>query len=186
MLPVTGKARSLCQRHRWAFRWISNVTARGADVAFAMPGIPGNPEFKGKLATDAKTITGDFTQGGQTLAFRLERKAAKPKQTAETPAKGVPGQGLAGAWQGSLKVSLTELRLVLKVSKSGEGKLTGTMDSIDQGARDIPIDTIDYKEDTVHLELKKIGGTYDGKISEKGTGKNRGLEEKGEGLCGGF
>ncbi|PYJ86907.1 MAG: hypothetical protein DME22_03525 [Verrucomicrobia bacterium] len=148
---------------------LNNVTARGADVAFAMPGIPGNPEFKGKLATDAKTITGDFTQGGQTLAFRLERKAAKPKQTAETPAKGVPGQGLAGAWQGSLKVSLTELRLVLKVSKSGEGKLTGTMDSIDQGARDIPIDKIDYKEDTVHLELKKIGGTYDGKMSENGS-----------------
>ena len=55
------------------------------------------------------------------------------------------------------------------MSKSGEGKLTGTMDSIDQGARDIPIDKIDYKEDTVHLELKKIGGTYDGKMSENGS-----------------
>ncbi len=108
---------------------LTNITVRGADVTFAMPGIPGNPEFKGKLATDEKTITGDFTQGGQTLPFKLERKSAKPKQTAETPAKGAPGKGLAGVWQGSLKVSVVELRLVLKITKSGDGRLTGTMDT---------------------------------------------------------
>jgi pimeloyl-ACP methyl ester carboxylesterase len=148
---------------------LTNIAVRGTGVVFVMSGIPGDPQFKGTLAADAKTISGDFTQGGQTFPFKLERKAVQPKHAGETPAKGVPGKGLAGVWQGSLKVSVIELRLVIKISKSGDGKLAGTLDSVDQGAKDMPIDSIDYKDNAVHLELKKIGGTYDGKMSEDGS-----------------
>lgn len=60
------------------------VTVSGANVKMTMPGIPGDPRFTGRLAADAKTIRGEFSQGGQTFAFMLERKpgASSTRQSA--------------------------------------------------------------------------------------------------------
>ncbi len=93
---------------------LGSVAVDGANVRFAMPGIPGDPGFAGRLAADGKSLSGDFTQGGQTFPFKLERKPRPAATTGETPSRGVPGQGLVGYWQGSLKPApVIELRLVL-------------------------------------------------------------------------
>ena len=47
-------------------------------------------------------LAGDFRQNGQTFPFALELGAAK-ERAGETPSHGVPGVGLAGHWQGSLR-----------------------------------------------------------------------------------
>jgi pimeloyl-ACP methyl ester carboxylesterase len=148
---------------------LTNVTVRGNEVGFAMPGIPGEPTFTGQLAADKQTLAGDFTQGGQTFKFKLERKAVRPPQGAETPARGIPGQGLAGIWQGSLRVSVAELRLLLKLTNAPNAKLAGAIDSLDQGARDIPIDSVEFATNRVQLELKRIGGGFDGSLSADGS-----------------
>jgi len=49
--------------------------------------------------------------------MRKERTTNK----GDTPAKGVPGAGPEGTWQGSLRLSVAELRLVLKVVNSADG-----------------------------------------------------------------
>ena len=56
---------------------LNPVKVGGSTVTFAMPGLPGAPQFSGKLSDDAKTISGDFTQGGHTLPLKLERGATK-------------------------------------------------------------------------------------------------------------
>ncbi|MBW6454519.1 MAG: alpha/beta fold hydrolase [Trueperaceae bacterium] len=43
----------------------------GSDIAFVMPGIPGDPAFAGVV--DGDRIEGTFTQSGQALPFLLER-----------------------------------------------------------------------------------------------------------------
>ena len=55
---------------------LSEVQVEGAEVTFAMAGVPGEPTFKGTLSEDGLTITGSFTQGGQALEFRLTRNPA--------------------------------------------------------------------------------------------------------------
>ncbi|MFU8889328.1 MAG: alpha/beta hydrolase family protein [Trueperaceae bacterium] len=45
----------------------------GSDIAFAMPGVPGDPAFAGVVEGDR--IEGTFTQSGQALPFLLERDA---------------------------------------------------------------------------------------------------------------
>lgn len=147
---------------------LGDVRVNGGDVAFAMPGIPGEPVFKGKLSTDAKTLSGDFTQSGQTHPFKLERKP-KALAAGETPARGMPGTGLAGVWQGSLKAGFVELRVVLKVTNAAPGQLGGAMDSLDQGARDIPLTAATEKDKAVHLEAKSIRAVYDGTLSTDGS-----------------
>ena len=55
---------------------LGSLAVNGADVSFKISGVPGEPAFKGKLDADGNKIAGDFTQGGNTLKFTLERKAS--------------------------------------------------------------------------------------------------------------
>ena len=149
---------------------LSNISVQGTDVSFEMQGVPGNPAFKGKLSEDGKSISGSFTQGGGTFPFKLEKKgearAAEPKKGDPTPAKGLPGEGLDGIWQGTLVVGPTELRLVLKITKATDGTFSGKMDSLDQEASDLPVSSITLKETRVEFEMRTIQGSYDGKLNQ--------------------
>jgi len=73
---------------------------------------------------------------------------------------------IEGIWQGKLKVPGTELRIVFKISKNPDGTLTATLDSPDQGATDIPVEEVFFKDNTLRLEIKSAGGVFEGKISE--------------------
>lgn len=149
---------------------LGEVTVTDAAVSFVMPGIPGDPKFAGELAGDARTISGDFTQGGQKFPFKLERRATATNVAGETPSKGVPGQGLAGDWQASLKPSpVVELRLVLEITNTPAGQPTGVIVSVDQGGTRIPVTALQEKDGVVRLETSSVGGTFDGKLSADGS-----------------
>ena len=66
---------------------LAKITIDGDSVAFAMPGVPGDPKFDGKLAEDAQSIAGDFTQSGQKFPFTLAR-AGNLLATAEESLEG--------------------------------------------------------------------------------------------------
>jgi len=74
--------------------------------------------------------------------------------------------GIEGIWEGKLKVPGTELRIVFKISKNSDGTLTATLDSPDQGATDIPMEEVIFKDNTLRLEVKSVGGVFEGKVSE--------------------
>lgn len=90
---------------------------------------------------------------------------AQPLAPATTQSPGAKAGSLEGEWQGTLDAGGTKLRLLLKLTKSAEGKLTGTLDSLDQDAKGIPISSIEQSGDEVKLELAAIGGSYAGKMS---------------------
>lgn len=56
---------------------LADVAVAGSDISFRMPGIPGDPAFKGRLGMDGG-LRGTFTQGGQSFPFELRRGAAAP------------------------------------------------------------------------------------------------------------
>jgi pimeloyl-ACP methyl ester carboxylesterase len=72
---------------------------------------------------------------------------------------------LEGTWQGSLTVGPTKLRLAFHIAKKADGSYTGTMDSIDQSAKGIPIPSLTYGDGKLKIEMKNIGGGYEGKMS---------------------
>ncbi|MBU1291158.1 alpha/beta hydrolase, partial [bacterium] len=74
--------------------------------------------------------------------------------------------GIEGIWEGKLKVPGTELRIVFKISKNPDGTLTATLDSPDQGVTGIPVEEVIFKDNTLRLEVKSVGGIYEGKVSE--------------------
>ncbi len=72
-------------------------------------------------------------------------------------------QNVVGQWNGILKIQGVELRLVFHIQKSGE-IYSATLDSPDQGAKGIPVSQVSVKNDSLKIEIKAIGGKYEGEI----------------------
>ncbi|MFY9556055.1 MAG: alpha/beta fold hydrolase [Blastocatellia bacterium] len=78
-------------------------------------------------------------------------------------------QRIQGSWQGTINSPAGKLRLVLKVSKATDGNLKATLDSPDQGATDLPVDSISFKDSYLRFEMKMIQATFDGGLSRDGS-----------------
>ena len=52
---------------------LGGISVTGSRVSFRMEGIPGTPTFTGTLSEDGQTISGSFSQAGQTFPFSLTR-----------------------------------------------------------------------------------------------------------------
>ncbi|MHB8579326.1 MAG: alpha/beta hydrolase family protein [Ignavibacteriaceae bacterium] len=74
-------------------------------------------------------------------------------------------QNLVGTWLGTLKFSGTELRVVFNVQEDN-GLLKATMDSPDQNAKGIPVDSVIFENSNVRFNIKAVGGYYDGVLNK--------------------
>lgn len=144
---------------------LNNVKVDGATVSFPIPG-PGDPHYEGKLSEDGKTISGNFLQGGTSIPLELKWKS-EPKTVVKAPANSGEVQILEGIWEGTLDANGTELRLRFNFTKNADGSITGTIDSLDQGANGIPITTISRTGDAVKVEVKAVGGSYEGTLDKE-------------------
>jgi pimeloyl-ACP methyl ester carboxylesterase len=77
-------------------------------------------------------------------------------------------QDVAGDWQGTLNTGMGELRLVLHLTKAGDGSLTATLDSVDQGANGIPVKSATFKDSKLKLDVEAVRGTYEGTVAPDG------------------
>lgn len=75
-----------------------------------------------------------------------------------------PTPAVVGNWQGTLANGT--VRVILHISLAPDGKLTGTLDSPDQGATGRAISSITYKDTVLHFELEQATSSYDGKMSQ--------------------
>lgn len=72
-------------------------------------------------------------------------------------------QDITGKWNGALKVSGTQLRLVFNIEKNGE-IFKSTMDSPDQGAKGIPCDETSFENNVLKIKISSIGAGYEGTL----------------------
>jgi hypothetical protein len=75
-------------------------------------------------------------------------------------------QNIEGDWQGTLKAGPAELRLVVHVSADGHGGYRGTLDSLDQGAKGIPISSISFQAGKLSWTISSLGASYEGKLTK--------------------
>jgi uncharacterized protein len=87
-------------------------------------------------------------------------------------------QDIAGQWYGVLEVQGTQLRLVFNITKTASG-ISATMDSPDQGAKDIPVTAASFDNPVLKIAIPKMGLEYEGKLDKDnaitGTFKQGGL-----------
>jgi pimeloyl-ACP methyl ester carboxylesterase len=74
----------------------------------------------------------------------------------------------AGTWYGPLSVGPMELRLGVVITAGPDGTLTGVLDSLDQGAKDVPMDAVTLKDRAFAFTIKPLGIAFDGTLSADG------------------
>jgi imidazolonepropionase-like amidohydrolase/pimeloyl-ACP methyl ester carboxylesterase len=84
------------------------------------------------------------------------------------PARKPRPSGVEEIWEGKLKAGAIEIRLVFHFFKQKDGSYAGTMDSPDQGAKDLDLDEVSIKDDAVRIELKSAGLVFQGKRGKEG------------------
>lgn len=75
--------------------------------------------------------------------------------------------GIGGNWLGKLDVGGVRIRLVLKIAKTDDGYMA-KLDSPDQGAKDLLIDSITKSENIVNFSAAKLAMNYKGTVNERG------------------
>ena len=132
--------------------------------------------YEGTLDAAKTKVTGEWTQGSNTLPLVLEKRQgtdstfeAEKIAPADLAANKQAALQLAGTWNGVLDTGAASLRLRLNIVKSPTGTATGTMDSLDQGANGIPLSAITLKDGKVRFEAKGIGGVYEGALATNGS-----------------
>ena len=108
---------------------------------------------------------------GLCLAIFTAARAADPPPANPPPpvADAAAKPALAGAWQGALKLGGAELRVVFNIDDGKDGQYRATLDSPDQGATGIPVDTLTHEGREVTAEVKRIAGKFTGTLAEDGS-----------------
>ncbi|HEX7999484.1 MAG TPA: alpha/beta hydrolase [Pyrinomonadaceae bacterium] len=98
------------------------------------------------------TVVSAQPQPGETTARKLETASAQERE-------------IEGNWQGVIQAGPTKLRLVLKISRATDGSLKASVDSPDQGALNLPVDTVAFKDRALRFEMKQLSAGYEGTLS---------------------
>lgn len=75
-------------------------------------------------------------------------------------------EDIEGLWLGSLAVQGGNLKLLFDISTMPDGSVNATMDSPYQGVSDIPVGIVAYKDGELRLEVKSIGGVFEGTLNK--------------------
>lgn len=134
----------------------TNVVLRGRELSFDVPSVHG--AYKGMLKPDGKTLTGTWTQAvSLPLELRQTTSAADLAQVKPSP--------IDGDWTGVLRAGAQSLRLAFHFRAAPGGNIGGSLDSIDQGAMEIPCANIKLEGQKLTLEVPSVHGTYEATLS---------------------
>jgi len=140
---------------------VADLVVKDTSVEFAIKGAPGDPQFKGELSKDGKTIVGTFSQGGASLPLTLQWKGEA--QFEAVPKNPAVSKALIGAWEGALDVQGKSLRLALTLANGPDGA-TGKLVSLDQNNVEMPVTTILEEKSRLKLTVVMVSGGFDGEI----------------------
>ena len=126
-----------------------------------------NATFEGAVEDGGARIEGTWTQGGGAFPLVLTRGAAEA--ASEDPATGraarrQPGEPeVSGRWQGRLGPPVG-LQVVFNIEEAADGSLTATAESPDQSDEPFPVTAVSLRGDTLRLEIKSAGATFEGHV----------------------
>ena len=121
----------------------------------------------GKTQLGLVEVVGDTV----TLAFAEPGATTRPLTFDEklvlTRIKPLPAE-LAGSWEGMLVTSTgQQLALVIKLTNGADGLATGTLVSVDQGAKETPITGVIVAGSKVKLIIPAVRGAYEGELKDQ-------------------
>ncbi len=143
---------------------VATTTFQDGELVLLLPDLAAR--YRGALNPAGTEIAGIWAQRGAVLKLTFARPAPKPP-TAPAVAP-TPAPPIRDTWLGVLEIGPSKLRLVLHITRSAEGALAATVDSLDQGAMALPVDSITFKDGLLRFEMKRLMASYEGKMNAPG------------------
>src|SRR5579871_6918033 len=84
--------------------------------------------------------------------------------SAQTEAGKVP----EGVWQGKLDAAGQTVTIIFTITRGADGKLAGTLDVPEQGAKGVPLSDVRMENGSLRVELKAAGLVFTGKPGKNG------------------
>jgi hypothetical protein len=158
--------------------WIGTLAQSGqviplADIAVADKSVKfrlsvggaNAPAFDCILETAALNCT--INTPGGSIASTLKRTGdAKVDLPKASPAVSA---ALEGNWEGAVETPSGSLRLVVHFKNLPDQTVKATLDSLDQGAADLPLTDVVQKESAVEFQLRLANGAYKGTLNKEAT-----------------
>lgn len=138
----------------------ANAKLSGTTFSFDVPVVQGG--YTGTLSADGKTITGTWTQSGQSMPLVFHQTATPAELAAVKPSP------VDGDWAGALHAGGVTLRVAFHFHATPDGTIAGSMDSIDQGAMGIACADVKLDGQKLTLAVPAVHGTYEGTLSADG------------------
>ncbi len=138
--------------------------------------------YEARLNAAATEMTGQWRQAGQNFPLVLKRTATPSTIATALPTNAYAARAdapLQGYWRGTLNADGTPLRLAFLITADAPGTYRGSLNSLDQGAKNIPATTVEFADGTARIAVDSIDGEYQGAL------KNDGAELDGRWLQGG-
>ena len=137
---------------------VSGISIKDSKLNLEVSAVHGS--YAGTVNKDATQIDGTWTQSmSLPLVFK---RASAPVKTAH---KAAAASDIDGAWMGRLETGAISLMVIFHITNTEDG-LTATLDSPDQGMKGIPTTSVTRTDANLKIEVKSIGGVFDGKISK--------------------
>jgi len=145
---------------------IDQLSVTQNKVHFVAPA-PGSPAFDGEVSADGKELAGTFSDAHTKAPLTLKRIGAP--QVKELPPNSPLTKDFEGTWHGILNAGDTQIRILLKLTRTPDGTASGVLVNVDQGNREAPITTIQLKDKVLDFELRAQAVHYHGTLNGTGT-----------------
>jgi hypothetical protein len=113
-------------------------------------------------------LSGYWKQLNHTFPLSLKRTAEADQvegTLAENEYAPKADSDLQGFWSGALDVGAAQLHLNLRIAEPTPGTFHAQVDSVDQGAQNLPIPTMTYSKPAVRFEMPGINGSFEGTVN---------------------
>ncbi len=118
-------------------------------------------KFNATIAEDGSEIVGTFNQGPMSLPLKLKKVST---EKVDVPRGDFNSPEILGDWNGVLDVQGMQLAVVFHLMEEN-GYLKGTMDSPDQGAKGIPMESATYEKGVLTIKASNMGMEYSAKLN---------------------
>ena len=133
---------------------VGPITLRDSKLSFTFA--VANGTYEGKVNAAATTINGTWSQGPTAFPLVFHNAATEQKPAAPSDIDGV--------WLGAIDPGQGKFRIVFHIVNSDDG-LTATGDCPELYLSAVPVASVIRNGSALKLDMKQLGGRFDGKIS---------------------
>jgi hypothetical protein len=159
---------------------LTDIAVNDSELTFAIKGAlggerVGQAKFKAHLTADGH-LAGDFTQGGNTAPFVLEKTG--PPQV-ELPPQSTPvSQDLAGEWKGEYELNGYARHVTMKFANPSAAGAGLEFVIVGKKTNNVPVSLVTQEGDFLTLKSDEFGINYEGRF-RKDAGEIKGTFTQG-------